>query len=103
MLGYGINAYFDIMYSLVFMFATITIACIPIYYNYANNDARAIDNMDIPIFKKFTQQFTLGNLGGADTLCKTKELGLNLMQLNCQNARNGKINAKTITYGLLDN
>ena len=37
MLGYGVNAYFDIMYSLVFMFTTITIACIPMYYSYSNN------------------------------------------------------------------
>ena len=83
MLGYGVNAYFDIMYSLVFMFLTITIACIPMYYNYANNQSKAMFSMDIPAFKQFTQQFTLGNLGGADTTCKSKKLGLNLMQLNC--------------------
>ena len=39
MLGYGVNAYFDIMYSLVFMFLTISIACIPMYYNYAHNES----------------------------------------------------------------
>ena len=59
--------------------------------------------MDIPKFKQLTQQFTLGNLGGADTTCKTKSLDLQSMQLNCQNGKNGKINAKTIAYGLLDN
>ena len=54
MLGYGVNAYFDIMYSLVFMFLTISIACIPMYYNYAHNESQAMYNMDIPLFKKLT-------------------------------------------------
>lgn len=56
MLGYGVNAYFDIMYSLIFMFLTISIACIPMYYSFAyNNKSDAIYNMDIPLFKKLTQ------------------------------------------------
>ena len=42
MLGYGVNAYFDIMYSLVFMFLVITVACIPMYYSYANNQSQAM-------------------------------------------------------------
>ena len=58
--------------------------------------------MDIPLFKKLTQQFTLGNLGGADTTCKVKELSLGIMALNCQNAKNGRINAASINYGVLD-
>jgi hypothetical protein len=34
MLGYGINAYFDLLLSLMYMFIVITIACTPIYIVY---------------------------------------------------------------------
>ena len=33
-LGYGVNAYYDILFSLCIMFACITIFCIPIYLTY---------------------------------------------------------------------
>ena len=34
-LGYGINAYHDILQSLFLMFICISIFCLPIYYTYA--------------------------------------------------------------------
>lgn len=34
-LGYGINAYYDILYSLCCMFICITIFCLPIFYTYS--------------------------------------------------------------------
>ena len=34
-LGYGINAYYDILYSLCCMFIWITIFSIPVYYIYS--------------------------------------------------------------------
>jgi hypothetical protein len=42
LLGYGINAQFDIMLSMVYMFICITIFCIPVYYVYKNNPSRAL-------------------------------------------------------------
>lgn len=33
-LGYGVNAYYDILLSLCTLFLCITIFCIPIYYTY---------------------------------------------------------------------
>ena len=35
LLGYGINAFFDIMMSLMFMFICITLFLIPVYYVYS--------------------------------------------------------------------
>lgn len=35
-LGYGVNAFFDILWSLCVMFGCITIFCIPIFYIYKN-------------------------------------------------------------------
>jgi hypothetical protein len=37
-LGYGINAYFDLMLSLIYMFTAITIFSIPMYYAFSKND-----------------------------------------------------------------
>lgn len=34
LLGYGVNAYFDILFQLFNIFVLITIFCIPIYYLY---------------------------------------------------------------------
>ena len=36
-LGYGVNAYFDLMLSLTYMFIAITIFSIPAYYAYSKN------------------------------------------------------------------
>jgi len=38
-LGYGVNAYFDILYSLSLMFVCITIFCLPIYWIYSSGSA----------------------------------------------------------------
>lgn len=35
-LGYGINAYYDILLSLACMFVCISIFCIPIYFTYSH-------------------------------------------------------------------
>ena len=37
-LGYGINAYFDLMLSLIYMFIAITIFSIPMYFAFSKND-----------------------------------------------------------------
>jgi len=38
-LGYGVNAYFDILYSLFQMMIVLSIACIPMFYVYKMNQA----------------------------------------------------------------
>ena len=42
MLGYGVNAYFDIMLSLVWMFLCITIFVIPLFYAYSQNPTKGL-------------------------------------------------------------
>jgi len=39
-LGYGINAYFDLIQLLVYMFLMITIFCIPLLYIYSHNNVK---------------------------------------------------------------
>jgi hypothetical protein len=36
-LGYGINAFFEILLQLVNMFLVITVFCIPLYVGYSTN------------------------------------------------------------------
>jgi hypothetical protein len=64
-LGYGINAYFDLMLSLIYMFIAITIFSIPMYYAFSKND--------IDYFKTsygIFDEYTLGNLGGSNVICQ---------------------------------
>ena len=51
MLGYGVNAYLDIMLSLSKMFLMITIFCIPIFMFYGNNNMEAMTTSGLSKFK----------------------------------------------------
>lgn len=64
-LGYGINAYFDLMLSLIYMFIAITIFSIPMYYAFSKNDIDYFNSSANNMFDKYT----LGNLGGASVIC----------------------------------
>ena len=65
MLGYGLNAFFDVMFSMMQMFVCITIFCIPIYMSYSQGGQKAYsDSLAYPI-----TQFMLGNMGGATMYC----------------------------------
>lgn len=78
-LGYGVNAYFDIMVSLSIMFCCITLFLAPVYANYAYNDIGAMKNY--PSYGM--NQFTLGNYGGASQLCLQKRIQFEKMKLEC--------------------
>jgi len=54
MLGYGVNAYLDIMLSLSKMFIGISLACIPIFMFYSQNNMQAMSTMDLSPFKLAT-------------------------------------------------
>ena len=64
-LGYGINAYFDIMIALAGLCAAITVFMIPLYYGYSSNEVNGFKGTSTHILT----QFTLGNLGGAGVEC----------------------------------
>ena len=38
-LGYGVNAYFDIMLSIFYMFTFISLVCLPMFHLYSTNDS----------------------------------------------------------------
>jgi hypothetical protein len=63
LLGYGINAFFDLLSSLSTMFVWITIFFIPLFYIYSSHEAY-YDQKSWPI-----SRLMLGNLGGSSIFC----------------------------------
>ena len=65
MLGYGINAYFDILRSLFMGMALISIFISPLLYGFSHNSVLGLQNHS----KYFFNKFSMGNLGGAQVTC----------------------------------
>lgn len=75
-LGYGVNSYFDTMWSLGLMCMAITVFMIPVFYIYRANEVGQLD-------QSFINTFTLGNMGGATSICEVKRVGTQTMSLGC--------------------
>ena len=58
MLGYGVNAYFNIIMYLGIMFFMVTLFSIPMFVIYSGNSVNMLPG--------FLNKFSLGNLGGSD-------------------------------------
>lgn len=76
-LGYGVNAYFDMLSSLSYMFVMITIFCLPIYYMYASHGAFS-DYRSFSIAK-----YMLGNLGGSSVFCEQYHMNRGQYTISC--------------------
>jgi hypothetical protein len=64
-LGYGVNAFFDILLSLCMMFCFISVASIPIFIIYSSmGQGTYSEENSYPI-----SRFLLGNMGGASVFC----------------------------------
>ena len=81
-LGFGINAYFDMMLQLCEMFVIITIFFIPVYAWYANVEEHALASSEPNPIKQM-RALTLGNMGGASTVCAQKKINAGSIQLEC--------------------
>ena len=78
-LGYGVNAYFDIMLSLVYLCLTVTLFVIPLYWVYSQNQQKALITQP-----KYTfTQYTLGNMGGDDVFCASKRRSAASVSIDC--------------------
>lgn len=80
LLGYGVNAYFDIMAQLGYMFCAITIMMLPLFMIFVSNHGLE----HIPGLYPITQT-TLGNMGGAYNFCGHKRVGDKQIGLFCTN------------------
>ena len=95
-LGYGVNAYFDIMLSLVWMFASITIFVIPLFYAYSQNETKALKN-----FGKYPiTQYSLGNMGGSSVTHASAKLKLPQIYIECYT---GEMHTSDFEFGVMPN
>lgn len=65
LLGYGVNAYFQILASLAVIFFWVTIFAMPLYYTYGIYGRYFSDLGGYPIIRWFA-----GNFGGSNVFCK---------------------------------
>eukprot|EP00355_Strombidium_rassoulzadegani_P007408 CAMPEP_0168620868 /NCGR_PEP_ID=MMETSP0449_2-20121227/7377_1 /TAXON_ID=1082188 /ORGANISM="Strombidium rassoulzadegani, Strain ras09" /LENGTH=1171 /DNA_ID=CAMNT_0008661923 /DNA_START=74 /DNA_END=3586 /DNA_ORIENTATION=+ len=100
MLGYGINAYFDIMLSLCLMFFSITLFCLPLYYMFAYNDAQGLKNFNEG-FKFQITKWSLGNMGGSTVICFNKAIKSRDLKITCPNAQNAQIDIQNVQFGVM--
>ena len=94
LLGFGVNNYFDIMKSLMWMFSMISIFMLPLMYKYSHNDQLGLQSD--PLYA--LNQFTLGNLGGSSTTCDVKPLLVDTVSLSCAV---GRLDTSNIVYGVM--
>jgi len=73
LLGYGILSYFTFLQQLIILLLIITLFCTPIFYIYCNGLGR-VNNSGFDIMKT-----TMGNLGGADSMCESKPMPVSVV------------------------
>jgi hypothetical protein len=78
-LGYGLNAYFDIMVSLSYMCLCIMLFMSPIFYGYANNPTKGLQHNS----KYALMKYTMGNLGGSTIFCNQRKIEVGDMRITC--------------------
>jgi len=74
--GYGINAYFDVIAQLAWMFCIISLVMLPTMFKFAEYGGLK----DISPFYVI-DQYTLGNMGGASVLCNNVPNNIDQIQL----------------------
>ena len=94
LLGFGVNNYFDIMKSLMWMFSMISIFMLPLMFKYAHNDQKGLQTD--PLYA--INQFSLGNLGGSQTQCTVKPLMVDTVNLHCDV---GRLDIKNVIFGVM--
>lgn len=63
LMGFGMNAYFDIMKQLIFMFFWISVFFVPVFYIYSSYDGLK----NAPYYP--LDMWSLGNMGGSSVQC----------------------------------
>lgn len=85
-LGFGIVSYFDLIKSMFFLFAVLTLVNMPallIYKSYSNYSEDMVDN--------FHRTSTLGNMGFSTPKCMDTSMTTNTIILSCNTGHIGKI------------
>ena len=93
-LGFGMNAYFDTLFYLMIMMVFISVFSLPSMYIYSSYSGIRADAMGS------ITQFSLGNMGGASTLCKQAPSSVLSLPLKC---KNGIFKASEAEFGIIPN
>jgi hypothetical protein len=72
--GYGINSFLDIMKRQIKMFIGISFIVLPTMAIYKYNSEQGVVGLKEFSYKTFFNTLSLGNMGGAQTICVTKRL-----------------------------
>lgn len=78
-LGYGINAYFEIISSLFWMMTLISIVFIPVLAVYADNTVNGLAGQP----KAIINMWSLGNMGSSAVSCRTAPLSHGRLSFSC--------------------
>lgn len=78
-LGYGINAYFEIISSLFWMMTVISIVFIPVLAVYADNTVNGLAQQP----KAIINMWSLGNMGSSTVSCKSAPLAHERLSFSC--------------------
>jgi len=88
--GYGVNAFFSLMRSLMYLMIVISVFMLPVLHFYHDGDNEGIKNYSEG-WKTKINSFSLGNLGGASTFCQQYKLKTETLVLKCPNGKNAVI------------
>ena len=100
MLGYGVNAYLDIMRQFALMFFFISLFCIPVFFVNGMNQTQGLKLLN-PDYKFQMTRFSIGNLGGADVICNQKPLRDKHIDLACTNGQKVFLDVDNAEYGVM--
>jgi hypothetical protein len=94
-LGYGVNAYFRILYQMMMLFIIVTIFYLPIFSVYSSNSAKALKGQA----SYGINQYSMGNIGGSGVECATAEIRVGSMDLTCPSG--SEIICSKILFGVI--
>ena len=95
-LGYGINAYFEIIFNLMICMLICSLAFLPTLFVYAHNPVMQLQSQG----KYFINMFSLGNMGGSNVVCSTATLRKSAVGIKCPTG--SFLDIKNMTYGVMD-
>lgn len=97
-LGYGVNAYMEIVLAFCKMFAMLTLASLPLYIIYAQG---GFYDEGSGMTSHYITQFFLGNMGSSSMFCDQFRMGRGHAELSCPAGTH--LQASHAVFGILSN
>jgi len=88
--GYGVNAFFSLIRSLMCMFMMISVFMLPVMHIYKNSSQKGVEAFSHGP-KAMFHQVTLGNMGAASVFCEQYKIDTNNFMMKCPNGADALI------------